>query len=141
MLYSVCSDLEYSTIESMSLSAAKKCLKNLGLDSKTDEIQSFFASKNDDDDTSRLECLDEESFVRFAITKAIQVDKAYKVFELMDQDGKGVVVLEDLERVAADLGEDISAEQLEEMIQFADGSGEGLLTAQDFIRMARKVNL
>ena len=124
----------------MSLSAAKKCLKNLGLDSKTEEIRSFLA-RNNDEETSPLECLDEESFVRFAISKAIQVDKAYKVFELMDQDGKGVVVLEDLERVVAELGEDISTEQLEEMLTFADGSGEGLLTAQDFIRMARKVNL
>ena len=124
----------------MSLSMAKKCLKNLGLDSKTDEIRSFFTG-NDNGDTAPLEYLDEESFVRFAIGKTIQVDKAYKVFELMDQDGKGVVVLEDLERVAADLGENISADQLQEMIQFADGSGEGLLTAQDFVRMARKVNL
>jgi Ca2+-binding EF-hand superfamily protein len=123
----------------MSLSTAKKCLKNLGLDSKTEEIRSFFV-QDDEDDANQLH-LDEESFVRFAISKAIQVDKAYKVFELMDQDGKGVVVLEDLERVAAELGEDISRDELEEMVQFADGSGEGLLTAQDFIRMARKVNL
>ncbi len=112
----------------------------MGLDSKTEEIRSFFVQDDDEDDAKELQ-LDEESLVRFAVTKAIQVDKAYKVFELMDQDGKGVVVLEDLERVAAEQGEDISREELEEMVQFADGSGEGLLTAQDFIRMARKVNL
>lgn len=117
-------------------------MKNLGLEAKSDEIQSFF-SCGDDDAESRDVCeqLDQASFLRFAAAKAIQTDKAHRAFELIDQDGKGVVVLEDLERVAQDLGEDITREELEEMVELADQSGDGLLTAQDFIRVARKVNL
>ncbi len=111
----------------------------MGLDSISDEIQSFFY--RNEDNASPIESLDVESFVRFATSKAIQVDKAHKAFELMDQDGKGIVVLEDLQRVANDLGETMSTEELEEMVQLADRSGDGLMTAQDFVRIARKVNL
>lgn len=123
----------------LTISRAKKCLKNLGLESKSDEIQSFFGG--DEEDSSLIECLDQTSFLGFAASKAIQTDAAHRAFELIDQDGKGVVVLEDLQRVAQELGEDMSTEELEEMIQLADRSGDGLLTAQDFVRVARKVNL
>jgi Ca2+-binding EF-hand superfamily protein len=121
----------------MSVSRAKKCLRNLGLEVKSDEIQSFFRSARE----KTIESLDEASFVRFAASRRLQTDKAYQVFELMDQDGKGVVVLEDLQRVACDLGEDMTREELEAMVEFADRSGDGLLTPQDFVRLARKVNL
>jgi centrin-1 len=114
-------------------------LKNLGLEAKSDEIQSFFGG--DREDSIAVESLDQTSFLSFAASKAIQTDKAHNAFELMDQDGKGVIVLQDLERVAQELGEDMSTEELEEMIQLADRSGDGLLTAHDFIRIARKVNL
>ena len=126
-------------IATLSISRAKKALKNLGLESTSDEIQSFFGGS--EEDPNRIENLDEASYLSFAASKTIQKEKAHKAFELMDQDGKGVVVLEDLQRVAEELGEDMSPDELEEMIHLANKSGDGLLTAQDFIRLARKVNL
>ena len=105
----------------------------LGLSMKSEDIQA--ASRQ------FIDALDQASFLRLAASKRIQSDKGLEAFELMDKDGKGVVVLEDLQRVAQDLGEDISREELVEMIALADRSGEGLLTPQDFVRVARKVNL
>jgi len=99
---------------------------------------------DDDYDTQpSVESLDETSFIRFATMKRIQVDKALDVFEIMDKDKKGIIVVEDLERIANDLEEGMTREELEEMIVFADGSGsgDGFLTPQDLIRIARKVNL
>ena len=110
----------------------------MGLEAKSEDIQSFFEGG---DGTSSAECLDEASFVRFASVKRLQADKALQAFELMDKDGKGVVVLEDLERVAQDLGEHMTHEELQEMVELADRSGDGLLTPSDFARLARKVNL
>mgnify|MGYP002173329378 CR=1 FL=1 len=122
-----------SIVESLSISKAKKILKNIGIDAKTDEIQSFF-----DDD---VEELDQSLFLRFAATKWIQMEKAHQAFELIDQGGKGVVVLEDLQRVAQELGEDLTEEELTEMMELVDRSGDGLLRPKDFVRIARKVNL
>ena len=65
---------------------------------KSDEIQA--ASRQP------IDALDQASFLRLAASRRIQSDKGLEAFELMDKDGKGVVVLEDLQRVAQDLGEE-----------------------------------
>ena len=120
------------------MSLVKKSLKNLGVDAKTDELREFAENTFVGDDVDQW---NEASFLAFAARKILQRDKAFKAFELMDQDGKGVVVLEDLQRVAQDLGEEMSREELNEMVEAADRSGDGLLSPQDFVRLARKVNL
>ena len=87
--------------------------------------------------------MDQSTFLHFASIKLIQLEKANKAFKLFDKDGKGVVVLEDLKRVNQELKEDITEEELIEMIQFIDRSqdGDGILSQRDFVRLARKVNL
>lgn len=113
----------------------------MGLEAKSEDIQTFLGNNTSCGEETTVETIDEPSFVRFAASKRLQAEKAFQAFELMDKDGKGVVVVEDLERVAQDLGEEMTREELEELIEFADRSGDGLLTSQDFVRLARKVNL
>jgi hypothetical protein len=81
----------------------------------------------------------------------VQTESAIRVFELLDVDRKGVVVLEDLQRVAPDiLGEGTGnsngkdswkEEDLVQMVAQVDRSGDGLLTKDDMIRIARAVGL
>ena len=85
--------------------------------------------------------LDAATFLQFTGLKLIQTEKAEKAFNLMDTDNKGVVVMEDLQRIAKELGEDFSEQELIEMIEFVDRSGDGMLRPKDFVRIARKVNL
>lgn len=80
-------------------------------------------------------------FLRFAADKSIQIEKSNRAFELIDEAKKGVVVFEDLQRICIELGEEMSEEELMEMIEFADSSGEGLLSRKHFFRIARKTNL
>lgn len=71
-----------------------------------------------------------------------QQQRAQQVFSLLDEAGKGVVVLHDLQRVAQEmLEEDVSEENLEEMIREFDQSGDGLLYPKDILRIARLVGL
>lgn len=77
-----------------------------------------------------------------------QTENAIRVFQLLDVDGKGVVVLEDLQRVAPDImgGEGSGKnswkdEDLVQMVSQVDRSGDGLLTKDDMIRIARAVGL
>eukprot|EP00977_Amphora_coffeiformis_P023128 scaffold12232_cov149-Amphora_coffeaeformis.AAC.2 len=68
--------------------------------------------------------------------------KAERAFGLLDEAGKGVVVFEDLRRVANEfLEEEVTDEDLVEMIQVIDQSGDGILTKEDFHRLANTVNL
>jgi hypothetical protein len=81
-----------------------------------------------------------------------QTVQANAVFDLLDMDGKGCVVAEDLQRAVAELwtresDEGISEEQVEEMMQFAGTDKTGMhddmrmLSRDDFVRIARMVNL
>ena len=105
----------------------------LGLDIKSEEIRSL----SNEEDTQ----LDESAFLHFAALKLIQLEKSNKAFDLIDTGGKGVVVVEDLARVAKELEEDLTAEELVEMMEFVDRSGDEMLSRKDFARIARKVNL
>ena len=80
-------------------------------------------------------------FLRFAADMSIQVEKSNRAFRLMDEAEKGVVVFEDLQRVCVELGEDMTEEELIEMVDFADSSGGGLLNPSHFFRIAHKTNL
>lgn len=122
---------------SLPISHVKKALKQLQITGiKTDDIQSFF-----EDET--LEALDDDMFLRFCSHKSIQLEKSSRAFQLIDDAEKGVVVLEDLQRVCLELGENLTESELTEMIEFADNSTskDGLLSPDHFFRIARKVNL
>jgi len=93
-------------------------------------------SKNQDAAAKGLE--------RFLAEKYNQTCRAKLVFQMLDEAGKQVIVIEDLQRVARDLfsGEDaINDEELIAMIQEFDKSGDGLLAEDDLIRIARVVGL
>jgi len=123
--------------KTLPIAYAKKPLKQLELTGlKTDDIKSYF-----EDDS--LETLDADMFLRFAADKTIQLEKSNRAFRLMDEAQKGVVVLEDLQRVCIELGEEMTEEELIEMIEFVDSSmtNDGLLSPQHFFRIAHKVNL
>jgi Ca2+-binding EF-hand superfamily protein len=115
------------------VSDAKKALKQLGLEGlKAHEIKTYFHDE-------RLEGLNSDLFLRFAAAKTIQWNLAQRAFELVDEAHKGFVVLEDIAKTAADLGENFTENELTEMIQFLDD--DGIVTAQHFFKIARKVNL
>lgn len=80
-----------------------------------------------------------------------QQQLAIRVFQFLDSTNKGVVLVEDLQRVAREFiftenedGRFVDSEEtdlLQEMITIADESGDGLLTQHDIVKIARKVNL
>lgn len=65
-------------------------------------------------------------------------EEIIKTFELFDEDGKGKITFKDLKRVAQELGEGLSDDELQEMIDEADRSGEGGINMEDFYRIMKK---
>ena len=61
-----------------------------------------------------------------------------KVFRLFDEDNTGFVTIKNLRRVAKELGENISEEELQEMIERADSNADQQVTADDFYNIMTK---
>lgn len=64
-----------------------------------------------------------------------------KAFRLFDADERGRIAFRDLKRVAQELGEALTDDELTEMIEEADSDGDGFVTEADFMRVMKKANL
>ncbi len=61
-----------------------------------------------------------------------------KVFRLFDDDNTGHITLKNLRRVARELGETMTEEELQEMIDRADSNGDGGVSGDDFFAIMTK---
>jgi len=97
-------------------------------------------SERDDNDT-----LDFEAFLELMESTSLQQnletenDVGYNfghIFSLFDVEGKGYITISDLERIANELGEqDMTVEELEEMIERASSEQKGQVTLAEFSRI------
>ena len=65
-------------------------------------------------------------------------DDIERVFKLFDSNRNGYISLEDMKRVAKELGEDISEKELAEIISRADLNGDSKLDIEDFYNVMTK---
>lgn len=61
-----------------------------------------------------------------------------KVFRLFDEEGSQTITVKNLRKVARELGETMSDEELMEMISRADSNGDGAVTMDDFYNIMTK---
>merc|ERR1719249_353025 len=64
-----------------------------------------------------------------------------KAFRLFDDDETGFITLKNLRRVAKEIGENMTDEELQEMIEEADRDGDGQVSEEEFLRMMKKTSL
>ena len=64
-----------------------------------------------------------------------------KAFQLFDLDGNGKITFENLKKVAVELGEGLTDEELREMIEEADKDGDGAVNQEEFFRIMKKTSL
>lgn len=68
-------------------------------------------------------------------------EEIQKAFRLFDSDETGKISFQNLKRVAKELGETLSDEELREMIEEADLNGDGLVDEKEFLRIMQKTGL
>ena len=61
-----------------------------------------------------------------------------RVFKLFDDDETGKISFRNLKRVARELGENMTDEELQEMIDRADSNGDGAVSMDDFYNIMTK---
>ena len=67
-------------------------------------------------------------------------EEVLKAFRLFDADDKGKITFRDLKRVAKELGENLTDEELAEMIEEADRDGDGEVNEDEFCRIMKRVH-
>lgn len=69
------------------------------------------------------------------------IEEMKKAFRLFIDDNTDKITFKHLKKVARDLGENMTDEELQEMIDEADRDGDGMISESDFIRVMSKANL
>lgn len=118
----------------------KVAMRALGFEPKKEEIQKMIQ----DVDTDGSGQIEWEEFLKMMTTKLLNRDpmeEIKKAFKLFDDDNTGKISFKNLKRVAKELGEKITDEELQEMIDEADRDGDGEVNEDDFIRIMKKTNL
>jgi Ca2+-binding EF-hand superfamily protein len=76
-------------------------------------------------------------FMKLLTSKMAERDsreEIVKAFKLFDDDETGTISFKNLKRVAKELGENLTDEELQEMIDEADRDGGGEVCQEDFMR-------
>ena len=68
-------------------------------------------------------------------------EEILKAFRLFDDDETGKITFRNLKRVAKELGENMTDEELQEMIDEADRDGDGEINEEEFLRIMKKTSL
>lgn len=115
-------------------------MRALGFEPSKEEIRKLI-SQIDKDGSGNVEF---SEFLAMMTTKMGERDsreEMLKAFRLFDDDESGKISFKNLKRVAMELGEIISDEELQEMIDEADRDGDGEVSQEEFIRIMEKTNL
>lgn len=118
----------------------KVAMRALGFEPKKEEIQKMI----NDVDTDGSGQIEWDEFLKMMTQKILNRDpmeEIRKAFKLFDDDNTGKISFKNLKRVAKELGEKISDEELQEMIDEADRDGDGEVSEEEFIRIMKKTNL
>ncbi|GBE59309.1 centrin [Babesia ovata] len=118
----------------------KMVLKALGFDPSTDEMYSIM-SMVDKDGFGTVTYDDYFKIVKTKILDRDPAEEIAKAFKLFADVNTGTISLKDLRRVADELGEVVSDEELAEMIKEADRDNDGVVSEAEFMKIMRKSNL
>jgi len=115
----------------------KAAMQSLGFEAKNQTIFQMIS----DLDKNKSGTIDFEEFLDMMTARMSDKDTREdisKVFRLFDDDNTGTITLRNLRRVARELGETMTDEELQEMIDRADSNGDGAVTLDDFFNIMTK---
>lgn len=118
----------------------KVAMRALGFEPKREEIRRMI-SEIDRSGSGSIEYQDFLELMTFKMGERDPVEEMRKAFRLFLDDDSDRICLRHLKRVAKELGEAMTEEELQEMIDEADRDGDGEISEEDFVRIMKKTNL
>merc|ERR1712023_541748 len=111
-------------------------MRALGFEPKKDEIAKMISDVDDSGDGE----IDFDEFMVMMTAKMGEKDSRedlIKAFRFLDSDETGGITFKNLSRVAKELGENMTDEELEELIREVDRDGNGEINEGEFMRVMR----
>ncbi|XP_044747790.1 caltractin-like [Coccinella septempunctata] len=124
-------------IESKDLKVA---MRALGFEPKKEEIKKMI-SEIDKDCTGKISFEDFLELMAVKMSEKDSKEEILKAFRLFDDDDTGKITFKNLKRVAKELGENLTDEELQEMLDEADVNGDGEISQEEFLRVMKKTSL
>ncbi|NXD61945.1 CETN2 protein, partial [Eolophus roseicapillus] len=118
----------------------KVAMRALGCEPRKEEIKKMVSDINKEG-TGKISF---RGFLRVITQKMVEKDskeEILKVFKLFDDDETGKISFKNLKSVAKELGENLTDEELQEMIDEADRDGDGQVNEQEFLNIMNKTSL
>ncbi|KAI4818830.1 hypothetical protein KUCAC02_004130 [Chaenocephalus aceratus] len=118
----------------------KVAMRALGFEPKKEEIKKMVGDV-DKDGTGKISFADFLYVMTQKMAEKDSKEEILKAFRLFDDDETGRISFKNLKRVAKELGENLTDEELQEMIEEADRDGDGEVNQQEFLRIMKKTCL
>merc|ERR1712070_808973 len=118
----------------------KSAMEALGFKPKREEIKKMLADI-DKDGNGTIEAGEFMELMTQKYSDKDAKDDIIKAFGLFDDDGTGKITMKNLKRVAQELGESLSEEELKEMLVLGDTDGDGEINQDEFVKIMQAVNL
>ena len=118
----------------------RAAMQSLGFEAKNQTIYQMIT----DLDKNKSGNIDFEEFLDMMTARMSDKDTREdigKVFRLFDDDETGKITFKNLKRVAKELGENMTDEEIQEMIDEADRDGDNEISEEEFMRIMKKTNL
>ncbi|XP_005386820.1 PREDICTED: centrin-4-like isoform X2 [Chinchilla lanigera] len=115
----------------------KIAMQALGFEPKKEEIEQMIAEI----DQEGVGTINFENFLAIMSIKMSEQDEKeeiLKAFKLFDDDNTGSITLNNIKRVAKELGENLTDNELQEMLSEADSDGDGAINEEEFLRIMKK---
>ena len=118
----------------------KVAMSAMGFQPKKEEIRQILA-EYDRESSGTIEYRDFLDLMTIKMQERDPVEEMRQAFRLFIDDDSDKISLRHLKRVAKELGENMTDEELQEMLEEADRDGDGEISEDDFIRIMSKTNL
>uniref|UniRef100_UPI000E55AB97 centrin-4-like n=1 Tax=Urocitellus parryii TaxID=9999 RepID=UPI000E55AB97 len=118
----------------------KIALRALGFEPKKEEVKQMIAEM----DKEGIGTISFENFFAIISVKMGEKDEKeeiLKAFKLFDDDDTGRITLSNIRRAAKELGENLTDDELQEMLDEADYDGDGEINEEEFLKMMKKTAL
>merc|ERR1712100_223810 len=118
----------------------KVAMRALGFEPKKEEVKKMI-SEIDKDGSGQIDFMDFVDMMTVKMAERDPREEILKAFKLFDDDETGFISFKNLKRVAKELGENMTDEELQEMIDEADRDNDGQISEEEFLRIMKKTNM